>query len=62
MPMVGIGLRGDLGGERLGHGFDHHREGAGLGDGARVGDDRRPVGTVAALGAEAAERIDRLRA
>ena len=37
------------------------REGAGLGDGVRVGDDAGGLGVIAALGAEAAERVDRLR-
>ncbi len=62
MPMVGIAIVArDLRGERLRHRLDHDREGAGVRHRAGVGLDRRPVGAVAALGAEAAERVDGLR-
>ena len=60
--MVGIGdLLGDAAAERLGHRLDHHREGAGLGHRLGVGLDRRPVVLVAALRAERADGVDRLR-
>ena len=61
MPIVGIGDRlGDPAGERLGDLLEHDREGAGLGDGARVGEHALGVGA-AALHAVAAGDVDRLR-
>ena len=40
MPMVGMAIsRGDLGGQRFGHAFQHHGEGAGLGHRLGVGFD-----------------------
>src|SRR3974390_2800114 len=51
----------DLTRERLGDGFDHDREGAGLRDRTGVILDRLPAAFLAPLGAERAERVDRLR-
>ena len=62
MPMVGMAIsRGDLGGQRFGHAFQHHGEGAGLGHRLGVGFQRRPFRFGAARGAEAALDIDHLR-
>ena len=62
MPMVGIAMSRVIsaasGSATV---FDHHRESARLRHRACVGDDRRRVGAVAALGTKTAERIDRLR-
>ena len=56
MPMVGMAIsRGDLGGQRLGHAFEHDGEGAGFGHGLGVGFDGGPFGFGAALRLEAAQ-------
>ena len=52
---------GDRGGELLGHELEDHREGAGLLDRERVGDERPGLVAGLALDADLADRVDRLR-
>ena len=52
---------GDRGGELLRDQLEDHREGAGLLDRERVGDQRAGLVAVLALDADLAERVDRLR-
>ena len=52
---------GDGVGQLLGHQLEDHREGAGLLDGERVGDERPRLVAGLALDADLADAVDRLR-